>query len=368
MLRALQLGFERLGHRVQFHSHVEKNLYTEPFGNLPLVAGAFADNYVLKARGWDSLVSFYRDRHQLDKIFEAEADITILRWMNGMLGDFAKFEPQKWGKIAWGLPDTNPFTGVCHYSSGCDGYQTDCSGCPALKTPFAGMATKNLNKKKMILEKFNPDFVAPTDWMLETAKKSSILKPYKISKILNPLQPFFFESEGTVVSSGPVVRVAIIAANLDDPTKGVWREISVLKSLANNRGFEISMIGLYSRKLATALPEAKFFGQLDSRAVLSRLRLVDVLLVPSLFETAGMVIAEAASQGVSAIVRNVGGMPEMTNYGRNGFVFSDTDELISIFANLSKRELEKKSSNSLEWSQQLRPEVAARKYLHLLGA
>lgn len=353
---------------MQYHSRVDKNLYSEPLAHLPLVTSAALDTYVLRAKGWDSLISLHRDRHQLDKIFELEADVTILRWMNGMIGDFAKFEPKKWGKIAWGLADTNPFTGVCHYNSGCVGYQKDCSGCPALKPTYAGLATENLYRKRKILEKMHPDFVAPTDWMLESAEKSSILKPYAIKKILNPLQPMFFENYANVDKRGSPIKIMVIAANLDDPTKGIWQEISVMKSLDKSPNFELSMIGLHSRKLALELPETFFLGQLDSRGVLERLRLSDALLVPSLFETAGMVIAEAASQKVPAIVRGVGGMPEMTNYGQNGLIFNNTEDLKSIFHNLTKNELRERGTNALEWSQQLRPEVAASKYLNLFGA
>ena len=122
------------------------------------------------------------------------------------------------------------------------------------------------------------------------------------------------------------------------------------------------MVGRASKKLGSQLPEAEFLGLMDSKSVIEVMQRHDVLVVPSLFETAGMVIAEAGSQGVTAIARRVGGMPEMTNYGETGFLFDTSSDLKQIINTVTSKELEAKGKLAKEWAQQLKPELIAAQY------
>jgi glycosyltransferase involved in cell wall biosynthesis len=54
----------------------------------------------------------------------------------------------------------------------------------------------------------------------------------------------------------------------------------------------------------------------------------DVLIVPSLAENAPLVIPEAAAQGVTPFVANVGGMPGLIDALGHGRVFTSTGELV----------------------------------------
>lgn len=365
-MSALAQGFQDLGHEVVFRHKVQSNLHSAPLGNLPMVMDALRDEHLLKAQGWSSLISNYRDKHSFSQLRETESDLTIFRWMNGLLGDFSRIDPKLLGKVVWGLADANPFTGVCHYALDCTGFQTDCSNCPAVKTKHQGIPVKNLETKRDLLRRLSPSFVAPTDWMLNTASQSSILSPYSIEKILNPLQPGFFIGQSFRKSWEGPIRVIVVAANLDDPIKGIWSEIDFLKRLTSKPSSRLEMVGAASARLQRELPNAVFHGRKNSEEVRCLLREGHVLLVPSLSETAGMVIAEAASQGVPSVVRNSGGMPEMTGYGRHGYVFEGKVELVSIFENLTMRELRDKSLLGQEWSQHLRPDKVAKRYLNFM--
>jgi glycosyltransferase involved in cell wall biosynthesis len=95
---------------------------------------------------------------------------------------------------------------------------------------------------------------------------------------------------------------------------------------------------------------------------MSQMREHDVLLVPSLFENAGTVVAEAASQGLPTIAREVGGMPEMTNYGESGYLFNTNEKLDEILDSMSTKELSSKGLLAKEWAQQLKPELIATQY------
>jgi glycosyltransferase involved in cell wall biosynthesis len=283
--------------------------------------------------------------------------------MNGVLGDNFLEQSNGLDKVVWGLADMNPFTGVCHYSGRCDGYVRGCSSCPALRDAFSHLAHANISRKKRILEKFAPEFVAPTDWMYKKATRAYLLKNRPVHKILNPLSSKFFEANGKNATTDPnVLRATIIAANLDDKTKGVWTIVSELRKLLESRKIRLSLAGLAGTKLRKALEGADFYGQVSNQQVLSVLSETDVLLVPSLFENAGTVVAEAASQGVPSIARRVGGMPEMTNYGKTGYLFDEPEDLLSIFDSLTKKDLKRVGRLAKDWSQNLRPEIICAEY------
>lgn len=366
VVSALAQGFQDLGHEVAFRHKVQSNLQSAPLGNLPMVIDALRDEHLVKAKGWSSLISYYRDQHSFPQLGETESDLTIFRWMNGLLGEFSQVDPKMLGKVVWGLADVNPFTGVCHYTLDCTGFQNYCSNCPAVKKKHQGIPVKNLETKRDLLRRLSPSFVAPTDWMLNTASQSSILSPYLVEKILNPLQSVFFTGQSSRKSWQGPLRVIVAAANLDDPIKGIWSEIEFIKSLTSKPSFHLEMVGAAGAGLQRELPDAVFHGRKSSQEVRRLLREGHVLLVPSLSETAGMVIAEAASQGVPSVVRNTGGMPEMTGYGTHGYVFESKRELDSIFENLTMRELRDKSLVGQEWSQYLRPDKVAKRYLNFM--
>lgn len=361
--RTFRDGFNAIGIEARIHNSISTNLSTEPFAYPLVTASASVDHYLLRKRSWPSLISYSRDNHSSIKVDLSDSELVIFRWMNGILGDRFMEQSNDIGKVVWGLADMNPFTGVCHYSGSCDGFVNGCSSCPALRSAFSGLAQMNVSRKERILEKLTPEFVAPTDWMFEQAKKSHLLKKRPVHKILNPLSNKFFEATGNRPTTEPTaLSVTIIAASLDDPTKGVWTIVSELQKLIESKKIKLSLAGLASTKLRRALDGADFYGQISNQEILNVLAETNVLLVPSLFENAGTVVAEAASQGVPSIARRVGGMPEMTNYGHTGYLFDEPKDLLSIFDSLTKKDLKKVGRLAKDWSQNLRPEIICAEY------
>lgn len=355
-------GFLKIGLNVKLLSASSSHLQAKPFDNPLLTMSAAKDEYLYKARGWESLISLSRDTHSALEEKISESELTVFRWMNGLLGErFVQAHPDL-GNLVWGLDDMNPFTGVCHYSGACRGFESDCSQCPAVRKPFRGRVEANLEHKISFAGRQNPTFVAPTDWIHREFQKSRLGSGRSSRKIHNPLQSLCFENQEKKASISSQLRLLIVAANLDDPTKGVWDVIGSLNKFLDEANVVLTAVGRYSNKLASHLRRVNFTGPLDSRSVLRQMREHDVLLVPSLSETAGMVIAEAGTQGIPAIARDVGGMPEMTQYGKTGYLFKSNQELDAILDSLSSTELASKGDMAKEWAQQLRPELIATQY------
>ena len=60
------------------------------------------------------------------------ADVINLHWLAGMLSAAIAAVQALRKPVVWTLHDQFPFTGGCHYSGTCKGYEGDCAGCPAL--------------------------------------------------------------------------------------------------------------------------------------------------------------------------------------------------------------------------------------------
>ena len=355
-------GFSKIGLEARLITATSSNLRANPLRDPSLTLSAAKDAYSHRAPGWNSLISLSRDKRSvLDEKLPA-SELTIFRWMNGLLGErFLGANPDL-ANLVWGLDDMNPFTGVCHYSGACRGFESDCSGCPAVRKPFRRKVETNLERKICFAESYKPTYVAPTDWIHGEFQKSRLGQGRESRKILNPLQTKFFKSEYEVTQSSNHLKVLIVAANLEDPTKGVWDVMDSLNRFLDNPRVELTMIGRYSNKLVLSIPRAKFTGPLNSGSVVQQMRDHDVLLVPSLFETAGMVIAEAGTQGTPTIAREIGGMPEMTKYGESGYLFDTNEKLDEILDSLSSSELSSRGALAKEWAQQLKPELIATQY------
>lgn len=362
MASSLVDGFLKLGLEARLVTGTSTNLRDNPMKDPLLSAAAGIDEYLLKAPSWDSLFSLMRDKKSVIRRDDLAGDLNIFRWMNGILGRKFLAGSPDFGNLVWGLDDMNPFTGGCHYSGACRGFSADCKRCPAVRPLFAGLVEQNLAKKLDFVDKHNPSFVAPTEWIMGQFAASRLGKDSQYRKIHNPLQSKFFTRPPIREKAGSNLRIVVVATNLDDPTKGVKKVSTSINKFMTEKKGKVTFIGRFSKGLASLMPGATFLGPLNTEAIIQQLRRNDALLVPSLFENAGTIVAEAASQGLGTIARNVGGMPEMTNYGETGLLFNNNSELDEILSSIRKTDLANLGGLALDWSQTLRPELIANKY------
>ncbi|HEY6103732.1 MAG TPA: glycosyltransferase family 4 protein [bacterium] len=89
------------------------------------------------------------------------------------------------------------------------------------------------------------------------------------------------------------------------------------------------------RRLAAGIPNVHFLGHVESSRLHALYRRAVAVIVPTLaYEIFGMVVIEAFSHGTPAIVRNVGGMPELIAESGAGFVYTTDEELITAMDRL----------------------------------
>lgn len=160
-------GTEIFTNPVQKFVSKAKNL-----GNLLLSDGEVVSDYL----GTDV------SKHPLVK----EADVVILHWVNAFISYKSVEQLLQAGKpIIWVMHDMWLFTGGCHCSNDCSGYQQGCTACPHIRRK--AIAQKNFKKKKNMLSKNGLIIVGPSSWIVECAKGSAIAKGKAAYIVHNPI-------------------------------------------------------------------------------------------------------------------------------------------------------------------------------------
>jgi glycosyltransferase involved in cell wall biosynthesis len=100
--------------------------------------------------------------------------------------------------------------------------------------------------------------------------------------------------------------------------------------IAGSGGYEPRL-----RQLADSSANIRFLGRVPPQQLLSLYRQAVAIIVPSIcFEVFPLVILEAFRQKTPAIVRNLGGMPEIIGESGGGFVYDTEEELVAALDGL----------------------------------
>ncbi|OKH40343.1 glycosyl transferase group 1 [Calothrix sp. HK-06] len=235
--------------------------------------------------------------------------------------------------------DCSPFTGGCLYPMGCEKFTSYCHKCPEL--PQDGWKNKLRDRtkeiqaiKQWVSRQFNIRYIFPSRWMLQEAQKA--LK-FKISPIVIPngldLEPFSLKEKVDVKISLGIPenrKVVVIAASfsLDDPRKGVKYAINALQSVRDlsplvlvvghcNDEFKQALEGLEFKEMGY-IKDPNFLAQVYSAA--------DVMLFCTLADNLPLTVMEAMAASTPVIGFSTGGVPEMTQTGRNGILVEPTNQ------------------------------------------
>ena len=266
-----------------------------------------------------------------------EADVIHLNWINqGMLslGGIRKIlESHK--PVVWTMHDLWPASSICHYTRNCHGYEKHCGLCPLL--PNGG--TKNdlsatvWRQKKQMLDKHSILFVACSKWLAEKAQRSGLLEGQKILSIPNTIDNRIFGTEDknkarlyANLPSGKRI-ILFVSQRVTDKRKGMDYFISAINKMVElhpetkeNTG--IAILGGQADELAERLPLPTYpLGYINDEKKIARIyNSADVFVLPSLEDNLPNTIMEAMACGVPCVGFNTGGIPEMIDHQKNGYV------------------------------------------------
>lgn len=275
-----------------------------------------------------------------------EADVIHLSWINqGMLslkGIRKILESHK--PVVWTMHDLWPASSICHYARNCRNYEKQCGNCPLLPGNGSSndLSARIWRKKRKILERNSILFVTCSRWLADKAKKSGLLSGQKVISIPNPIDSRAFtkenREEARLYAGLPEGKklILFVSQRVTDKRKGMDYFITAINKMVeahpemkDNCG--IAILGGKAEELADKLPLPSYpLGYVsEEKKIASIYNSVDLFVLPSLEDNLPNTIMEAMACGVPCVGFNTGGIPEMIDHLKNGYVaeYKSSDDL-----------------------------------------
>jgi glycosyltransferase involved in cell wall biosynthesis len=266
------------------------------------------------------------------KINQLNPDVINLHWTNEAfikVETLARFNRP----LVWTLHDMWAFTGGCHYSQDCDRYTASCGACPQLYSSENWDLSRWVwQRKAKSWKDLDLTIVALSSWLSNCASSSSLFRDRRIEVIPNGLDIRKYRPINRHVArellnlpqdKHLVLFGSIWATNvkrkgfhllqpaLQDLNQSGWQDKLELvifgASQPNNPpdfGFKVHYLGTLSDDLLLALTYSA----------------ADVFVLPSTQENLANTVMEAIACGTPCVAFNIGGMPDMIEHQKNGYL------------------------------------------------
>lgn len=237
-----------------------------------------------------------------------EADAVVLNWVNqGMLslGEIRRIGAAR--PLVWTMHDMWNLTGVCHHAGTCTRYRGECGHCPLLHGAAreADLSRETFRRKMELYASVPVHFVAVSSWLARKAAESALLRGRPVSVIPNSYAPVdparLSRAELGLPAAGPLV--AMCAARLDDPVKGLPVAVEALNAVADT-GVSAVFVGALRDPSALAALRVPFvhLGPVADRARLQAVFAASAAVISSsLYESFGATLLEAQAAGVTPV-------------------------------------------------------------------
>jgi len=244
-------------------------------------------------------------------------------------------------KVIWTCHDNWPFTGGCHVRYECNEYQAYCLNCP-YSMNHGLVAKKLLSKRIKYLMTTRLVFTGPSNWMVANIKKSVFYSHYTFklpncvdTEVYRPRTKLLLRELLGFESGRIIIGVSVMDTRI--PYKG-WSSLVALMMKLNqnyeiNKKIEFLVIG--NGIIEENLPfKIHRFGYLTEEHLIAEIyNVCDLTINPSLEESFSNVVLESISCGVPVLAFAVGGIPDIIEHKKNGYlaVINDIDDLYNGF-------------------------------------
>lgn len=271
-----------------------------------------------------------------------EADIIHLSWINqGFLSLKSISRIIKSGKpVVWTMHDVWPATGICHYALNCTAYTDVCHNCRLL--PGNGSAhdlsTRIFNRKRKLYNNSGIHFVGCSKWIADQARKSALLAGMNVTNIPNPIDTHVYyqkdkqQSRLHATLSADKRIILFVSQRVTMTRKGIGYFIDALNKLVAQYpemkdNTMVAVMGSHADEILPqlALPAIPLGYVGSERQIVDIYNAADVYVLPSLDDNLPNTIMEAMACGVPSVAFRVGGIPEMVEHERNGYLAKPRD-------------------------------------------
>ncbi len=275
-----------------------------------------------------------------------EADVIHLAWINqGMLSLNDIQTILRSGKpVVWTMHDLWPLASICHYARGCEAFHSQCRHCPLL--PDGGsdhdLSARVWRKKARTYQTAHITFVACSRWLEGQAKQSALLGRHTVTNIPNPIDTRIFRPQDKAAAREALGLpkdkkiILFVSQKVTNERKGIHHLLHALNQLAAahpeyKEQWAVAFLGGHSEELAPlfTLPGYPLGYVSDARRIAQVYSAADLFVTPSLEDNLPNTIMEAMACGVPCVGFKVGGIPEMIDHLKTGYVarYQDEDDL-----------------------------------------
>jgi glycosyltransferase involved in cell wall biosynthesis len=293
---------------------------------------------------------FYDDRspHSGDALAQLPpCDVIHLHTMTHLI-DFRIFFSKVPGRtpVVRTLHDMSFFTGGCHQDWGCGRFRERCGACPQLGSRDERDLSRRIWQRKHTalssVVRGRLRVVAPSRWMAEMARGSSLLHDVPITTI-----PLGIDTEKFRPRDRRLARdiweipqdaraMLFVASPLDRPEKGFGLLARALDGFNSPSDFLLIAVGSGELPTPIGIP-SRHLGHVSQESVMSTVySAADVVVVPSVQDTMPQACIEALACGIPVVGFDVGGIPEIVRPGVTGALVParDVDALRSAVLDL----------------------------------
>ncbi|SDS96760.1 Glycosyltransferase involved in cell wall bisynthesis [Halopseudomonas xinjiangensis] len=253
------------------------------------------------------------------------ADVIHLHWINAGFIDMkhlAKIDKP----LIWTMRDMWPMTGGCHYSMGCEKFETGCGSCDQLGSRSdLDLSRFVLNRKKKYLPA-SLKVVGISTWLTEQARRSQLFHDVDVRTISNNVDSAeFFPVDKQIarkmlgIETGKKIVLAG-STNARDPYKGFGKYLESLEFLDPEQ-YHLCFFGKLEQSIIDRLGfDYTSFGFLhDSISLRLLYSAADVFVAPSLMEAFGKTLAEAMGCGTPVVCFDATGPKDIVTHLEDGF-------------------------------------------------
>jgi glycosyltransferase involved in cell wall biosynthesis len=292
-----------------------------------------ADQLILRKYPLREKVIFSTSKWGLDPsklIQSVNPDIVHLHWINnGFMRVFDIGQIKQ--PIVWTLHDMWPFTGGCHYDSGCGKHSTHCERCPILKSKTTyDLAYNTFEEKRKYWGSLDLNIITPSNWLADVVNQSELMKRYPVTVIPNCIDTKkhvpINKNEAREVLDLPANKKLIMFGAMsatEDKRKGLSFLESALNILVkNDDSLRLVIFGNNDENISKSLrAKTIFLGHLKGLHNLAyAYSAADVFVAPSVQENLGTTIMESLLFGTPVAAFNVGGNSDLIDHKKNGYL------------------------------------------------
>jgi glycosyltransferase involved in cell wall biosynthesis len=267
--------------------------------------------------------------------FVFSSDVIILSWTAFFQSPATISRLLDTGRpVIWLMHDEAPYTGGCHYTGGCENYNSSCEHCPQLADDILHYPKSVVADKYEMFDRENLHIVTPSRWLRDKAEKSRVFKNKTAAAIPNCLPDGAYtpqdknEARIKLGIAPDCEYILIFTENIKDPRKGTALFTEAFSKCMNDpdfrdkvkRGHLKLLIAGNSDGYTPPCASVDFGYVRDQNKLALILSAADIFAFPSTEDNLPNVLTEAFACGTPAIGFNIGGVPEIIDHEYSGYI------------------------------------------------